>query len=209
MVSGASSYHNGLHNGGVGHAGSAGAMSLVQRTQNAEAELLFQQMNGGGRGGGNCMPPASSASLAGGASDLLASASPFGMSPNAPTFTPGMPIGSSGSGGAGGAAGGPPSLTSAGGVSFEQESLRAVRACPPNLPPRKPSRSSPELASPEAVTRFPRTCLPGSRHALPPNLPPRKPSRASPELASPEAVTRFPRASPEATRSARAHSLAL
>jgi hypothetical protein len=48
------------------------------------------------------------------------------MSANAPSFTPGMPVPSSGPGGSGGSG-------SLGGASFEQESLRAVSRAPQPL----------------------------------------------------------------------------
>lgn len=95
--------------------------SMRQADERAAAEALWtQQMpragSSGGVGSGNA--GSDTCSLPAG---LAASASQFGMSANAPAFTPGVGIGASGSSGA--------TAGTVGGVSFEADSLRAVR-CP-------------------------------------------------------------------------------
>jgi len=106
--------------GGMDSCGISGSLnSMRQADERAAAEALWtQQMP---RNGSSCgVPPGSGTA----ASDTLslpaglaAGASQFGMSANAPAFTPGLGIGASGSSGA---------TTGTVGVSFEADSLRAA-----------------------------------------------------------------------------------
>ena len=113
--------------------GGVGGMSLMQRTQNAEAELLFQQMNGGSRTNGSGgpggalpgQPPGGGSAFPAG---LEATVSQFGMSAKAPAFTPGGAMSSCGASATATSNGISPH------ASFEQESLRAVmNQAPPSL----------------------------------------------------------------------------